>query len=154
MNIIKRYKNLKLIIEDSLLESIYQSSVPYYPKEFGGFLLGRYTTDLKTLYIKKSILATSFTSSRVEFTRENNYSEKYFQKLFIDEGMYYIGEWHTHPDNEPWFSTADLNAMLNIQKNQSIQIENPILLILSVTKNKLQDYKFFVLHNDRLEVYE
>ncbi|WP_227692058.1 MULTISPECIES: Mov34/MPN/PAD-1 family protein [Psychrobacter] len=154
MTITKHYKNLKLVVEDSLLKSIYQSSCGHYPKEYGGFLIGKYSDDFKTLYIEQSITAEIFKSSRIEFTRESNYLKSEFKKLFIDKGLYYIGEWHTHPNGEAWYSSTDLSAMINIKKDQGVSISNPILLILSITNDSLKDFNFFVLNNNRLELYE
>ncbi|WP_201571360.1 Mov34/MPN/PAD-1 family protein [Psychrobacter nivimaris] len=126
MTITKHYKNLKLVVEDSLLKSIYQSSCGHYPKEYGGFLIGKYSDDFKTLYIEQSITAEVFKSSRIEFTRESNYLKSEFKKLFIDKRLYYIGEWHTHPDGEAWYSSTDLSAMINIKKDQGVSIVSSI----------------------------
>ncbi|MEG9302886.1 MULTISPECIES: Mov34/MPN/PAD-1 family protein [Psychrobacter] len=154
MTITKHYKNLKLVVEDSLLESIYQSSCVHYPKEYGGFLIGKYSNDFKTLYIEQSITAEIFKSSRVEFTRESNYLKSEFEKLFINKGLYYVGEWHTHPDGEAWYSSTDLSAMISIAREKNVKIDNPILLILSITSDSLKDFNFFILNNERLELYE
>ena len=154
MTITKHYKNLKLVVEDSLLKSIYQSSCGHYPKEYGGFLIGKYSDDFKTLYIEQSITADIFKSSRIEFTRESSYLKTEFEKLFISKGLDYIGEWHTHPDGEAWYSSTDLNAMISITHEKNVKIDNPILLILSITNNSLRDFNFFVLNNNRLELYE
>lgn len=154
MTIIRHYKNLKLVVDDSLLESIYQSSCVHYPKEYGGFLVGKYSDDFKTLYIEQSITAGIFKSSRIEFTRESGYLKCEFEKLFINKGLYYIGEWHTHPDGEAWYSSTDLNAMISITHEKNVKIDNPILLILSITNNSLRDFNFFILNNNRLEIYE
>lgn len=154
MIIIKYYKNLKLVVDDSLLKSIYQSSCRHYPKEYGGFLIGKYSDDFKTLYIEQSITAEIFNSSRIEFNRESNYLKSEFEKLFIDKGLYYIGEWHTHPDGEAWYSSTDLKAMISIAHEKNVKIDNPILLILSIVSDSLKDFNFFVLNNSRLELYE
>lgn len=154
MTIIRHYKNLNLIVDDSLLESIYQSSCVHYPKEYGGFLIGKYSEDFKTLYVEQSITAEIFKSSQIEFTRESRHLKCEFEKLFINKGIYYIGEWHTHPDGEAWYSSTDLNAMISIVHEKNVKIDNPILLILSITNNSLRDFNFFILNNNRLEIYE
>lgn len=145
---------MKLVVDNSLLESIYQSSCEHYPKEYGGFLIGKYSDDFKTLHIEQSITAEIFKSSRFEFTRESNYLKSKFEKLFIDKGLYYIGEWHTHPNGEAWYSSTDLNAMTNIAREKNVKINNPILLILSINNDGLKDFNFFILNNERLELYE
>lgn len=154
MKVTKNYKNLKLVVDHGLLENIYQSSCEQYPNEYGGFLIGKYSQDFKTLYIEQSITADIFKSSQIEFIRESNHLKSKFENLFIDQGLYYIGEWHTHPDGEAWYSYTDLKAMQCIATEVDVKITNPILLILSITKDNLKDFNFFIFINNRLELYE
>ncbi len=44
--------------------------------------------------------------------------------------------------------------MISIAREKSVKIDNPILLILSITSDSLKDFNFFVLNNNRLELYE
>ena len=46
------------------------------------------------------------------------------------EGLQYVGEWHSHPNGSTQYSSTDLAAMIDIEKE--VAIENPLLLIVSV----------------------
>ncbi len=67
---------------------------------------------------------------------------------------YYIGEWHSHPNGSSMYSQTDLKAMIKIANCETVMIENPILLILSVTKNQLQDFSIYLYDNKELYLYE
>lgn len=44
--------------------------------------------------------------------------------------------------------------MNNIASCNTVQLNNPVLLILSISNNKLLDFNFFILDEGRLVVYE
>ena len=66
----------------------------------------------------------------------------------------YIGEWHTHPNGASHYSITDLNAMIETVSCETVQIKNPILLILSVTKNSVRNFTFYYYDNEKLISYE
>lgn len=152
--IVKKYKNLQLCFEHQIIEFITKIAIYHYPNEYGGFLLGYYSDDFTKLYIKDFLLVDKYASSPVEFRRELNVQIHNFEKIFQETGLYYIGEWHSHPNASEWYSLTDLQAMNNIASCNTIQIHNPILLILSISSNKLLDFNFFIFDESRLVVYE
>ena len=145
MNIIRYYKNLKLIISDSLLQEIALLSLQHYPNEFGGLLIGKYSENFKILNIYQSMMPECYQNSPIEFVRQSDNLQSYFNELFNETGLYYVGEWHTHPNGEAFYSHTDLQAMTTIAHFEYVQILNPILLILSITNNKVMDFNFFFL---------
>ncbi|EGQ78275.1 hypothetical protein HMPREF9418_0295 [Neisseria macacae ATCC 33926] len=44
--------------------------------------------------------------------------------------------------------------MNDIVSCDTVQLYNPVLLILSISSNKLLDFNFFIFDNGRLVVYE
>lgn len=145
---------LKLEVDSALLQKMSRLGLLHYPKEFGGFLVGRYSEDFSTLYVLDFLLTNVYINSALSFERVPKDLGGYFQNLYEKYGLYYIGEWHTHPDCSADYSQQDLMAMLGILKDPGVLIKNPILLILSLSSTTLKDYKFFVLKNDRLLEYE
>lgn len=151
---IKKYKNLQLYIEYSLIELMTKTAIHHYPNEYGGFLLGCYSDDFTKLYIKDFLWVDKYTNSPVEFRRELNMQIHDFEKIFQETGLYYIGEWHSHPNASAWYSLTDLQAMNDIATCNTVQLNNPVLLILSISNNKLLDLNFFIFDEGRLVVYE
>lgn len=154
MRITKVYNNLELIIEEKLLNEIGNIGVKHFPNEFGGFLIGKYSNDYKSLYIKSFILPLKYKGSPFLFERSIEGITNQFKKIFKDNNQYYIGEWHTHPNGSTMFSQTDLNAMIETVKCETVQIKNPILLILSVDSKKINDYTFYFYKNEKLMPYE
>ena len=96
--IVKKYKNLQLCFKRQLIEKMTKIAIHHYPNEYGGFLLGCYADDFTRLYIKDFLLVDKYTSSSVEFRRELNSKIHNFENIFQETGLYYIGEWHSHPN--------------------------------------------------------
>ena len=67
---------------------------------------------------------------------------------------YYVGEWHTHPNGSTKYSSTDLNAMIKIAKDDNVVIENPILLILSINKDKSYKFSFYLYASEKLIEYD
>ena len=155
MKLINKEKKIELEIEDTLLDKLSSIALQHYPNEFGGFLIGYYASNFKSLIITDYILPNKYKSDRYLFERSTNGIEKKLKKLFTNtKQQYYVGEWHTHPDGSINYSTTDLKAMNNIVESNSIRIENPILLIISVGINKTNDYGFYIFNNNKLLKYE
>lgn len=152
--IVKKYKNLQLCFKRQLIEKMTKIAIHHYPNEYDGFLLGCYADDFTRLYIKDFLLVDKYTSSSVEFRRELNSKIHNFENIFQETGLYYIGEWHSHPNASAWYSLTDLQAMNDIVSCDTVQLYNPVLLILSISSNKLLDFNFFIFDQGRLVVYE
>lgn len=150
-NIIK-YKNLNLEYSDSLLLELKQIGTNSYPNEVGGFLIGQYSDDLKSLKVTDFIMPKEYKSTPTSFTRNIEGLLDLF-KRFFSKREFYVGEWHTHPNGTSDYSTTDLTAMVNCAECETVSIENPILLILGVSKTSLIEYSFYVLKNKTLHKY-
>ncbi|MGN6880456.1 Mov34/MPN/PAD-1 family protein [Neisseria sp. P0020.S005] len=152
--IVKKYKNLQLCFKRQIIEQMAKIAIHHYPNEYGGFLLGCYSDDFTRLHIKDFLLVDKYTSSSVKFRRELNSKIHNFENIFQETELYYIGEWHSHPNASAWYSLTDLQAMNDIVSCDTVQLYNPVLLILSISSNKLLDFNFFIFDQGRLVVYE
>ena len=143
--IVKKYKNLQLCFKRQIVEQMAKIAIHHYPNEYG---------DFTRLHIKDFLLVDKYTSSSVEFRRELNSKIHNFENIFQETELYYIGEWHSHPNASAWYSLTDLQAMNDIVSCDTVQLYNPVLLILSISSNKLLDFNFFIFDQGRLVVYE
>lgn len=143
---------LEIEYNDNLLNELFEIALVHYPNEIGGYLLGKYSEDKKTAIIVKQITALKYSNSPVSFKHiVNEETRDLFFKLFEDEGIHYIGEWHTHPNSNSCYSQTDFNALKKIAKGD---IENPILLIIGFDKKGIIDYSFNVFFNKKVYKYE
>ena len=122
-----------------------------YPNENGGMLAGRYSADSHTVYIEKLVVPIKKETSRTTFMRNIQGLEKVWEKL-AKEGLRYVGEWHSHPNGSTKYSSTDLAAMIDIEKE--VKIENPLLLIVGVRNGELSSHTFYCYKNNKLLEYK
>ena len=146
---------LSLEIEDMLLNSLLVEGKKHYPNEFGGFLIGNYSNNNKHLKLTDSILPTKYKSSRRNFERTTEGIEEHLKKMYYEKpSKFYVGEWHTHPNNNSTIpSSTDISAIYTIVNMPDSCIKNPILLIIGYTKSQI-DFGFYVYFNNKLYRYE
>lgn len=149
-----KYKNLELIIESELIHELANTGMKHYPNEFGGFLIGNYSSDFKKLYISDYILPRKYKGYPFEFVRYIDGLLSVFKRIFKEKKLYYIGEWHTHPNGSTMYSHTDLNTMIEAAKCDTVKIKNPVLLILSIGKTDINGYAFYYLNDKKLIPYE
>lgn len=154
MRFYNKHRKVELIISEELLDEISKVGIKHFPNEFGGFLIGNYSADYKTLYINEFILPKDYKGSKFFFERSSKGMKVFFNNLFKKKKEFYIGEWHTHPNGSTQFSPTDLKAMTSIESSPSVVIKNPVLLILSVSKYKLNQATFYIYDNQTLIPYE
>lgn len=154
MRLVNKTKKVELIIEESLINELATIGIQHFPNEFGGFLFGRYSFDFRTLHINGFILPSKYNGFPYLFERSVDGLKEALDTLFKESNQYYIGEWHTHPNGSTQYSQTDLNTMVEISSCKTVYIENPVLLILSVTNEKLQDYTFYLYDDKNLNAYE
>ncbi|WP_407476598.1 Mov34/MPN/PAD-1 family protein [Elizabethkingia anophelis] len=154
MKLINPVNKLELVIDDGLLEKIGKIGVKHYPNEFGGFLIGKYSKDLKTLYITDYLLPKKYKGYPTVFQRSIDGLPTAFQDIFKTKNEYYIGEWHTHPNGSTMYSQTDLQAMIATSECETVQIKNPILLIFSINQKEVNNYTFYFYADNNLTAYE
>lgn len=155
MKLINKHKKLELVVENEIIDRLFSVASEHYPNEYGGFLIGYYSSDFKSLTITNFILPNKYKSYQYLFERSTEGVEKELKEFFNGKNkQYYLGEWHTHPNGSTNYSIIDLNAMINIANSESIRIKNPILLILSIGKDKMNGFDFYLYDNKTLLRYE
>lgn len=155
MKLINKHKNLDLIFDDVLLNKLSLLGIKNYPNEFGGFLIGYYKDNNKSLIITDTISPKIYKGSPCLFKRSSLGIDSMLKELYSQNPKkYYIGEWHTHPNGSTMHSQTDLNAMIEIENCETVNIKNPVLLILGIDKTKMDDFSFYIYDNKKLLKYE
>ena len=143
--------DLYIEIKASLFNQIKLQAEGEYPNENGGMLAGRYSADRHTVYIEKVVVPVEKLTGRTSFIRNTKGLEKVWKQL-VKEGLRYVGEWHSHPNGSTQYSSTDLTAMIDIEKE--VAIENPILLIVGVRNDGLSAHTFYCYKNNKLLEYK
>lgn len=154
MDFINKSNELFLSIEDELLNKLTNIAIKNFPNESGGILIGNYSSDFRTLYIRDFITPKTQKKSLFFYKRSVSNLSETLKKLYEEKGQYYIGEWHSHPNGNSMYSSTDLNAMISIAKSETVNIKNPILLILGIKKSNLEEFSIYFYNNKGLHRYE
>ena len=143
--------NLYIEIKASVFNQIKLQAEGEYPNENGGMLAGRYSADRHAVYIEKVVVPVEKLTGRTTFMRKTNGLEKVWEQL-SQEGLRYVGEWHSHPNGSTQYSGSDLAAIIDIEKE--VAIENPILMIVGVRGCRLSALTFYCYKNNKLLEYK
>ena len=143
--------DLYIEIKASVFNQIKLQAEGEYPNENGGMLAGRYSADRHTVYIEKVVVPVEKLTGRTTFMRKTNGLEKVWEQL-SQEGLRYVGEWHSHPNGSTQYSGSDLAAMIDIEKE--VAIENPILMIVGVRGCRLSTLTFYCYKSNKLLEYK
>lgn len=146
------FRGLSLKIENKFLEYIYSKALDAYPNEVGGMLAGRYENKNSAI-VETIIMPKVLSGTPSEFVRNTAGLEELWYKL-NNEGIEYLGEWHTHPNGSTHYSRTDLNAMREIVRDENVSILNPILLILSLDKAKAMEHDVYLYDSSRLLTFQ
>lgn len=152
------YKNkeigLIINVEDALLSNIIDIGIQHYPNEFGGFLIGNYSNNQTQLNITDTILPNKYKATPYLFERDTIGIEDKLKNYYNENPQkYYVGEWHTHPNNLPIPSGKDIRAINSILNHKDVSITNPVMLIIGCNEAKIE-LGFYVQFKNKLYRYE
>jgi integrative and conjugative element protein (TIGR02256 family) len=153
----KKYINpdgLTVTLPATVFVEIKKQVIKHYPKECGGIFVGKIINDNEAL-IEKMMVPRKFYSTRVFFLRVTGFLNKWLERVFNQSQgeLYYLGEWHSHPDAAPIPSWKDLDSMEKIAKNPDKRIQTPLLLIVGFNSRSFSE-KFYLYTNQKLVPYE
>lgn len=143
--------DLYINIQVSVFNQIRLQAEGEYPNENGGMLAGRYSADRHTVYIEKVVTPMEKLTGRSTFKRNAKGLEKVWEQLAKD-GLRYVGEWHSHPNGSTQYSSTDLAAMVDIEKE--VTIANPLLLIVGVRSDGVNTHTFYCYKDNKLLEYK
>ena len=143
--------DLYIKIQTSVFNQIQLQAEGEYPNENGGMLAGRYSADRHTVYIEKIVVPVEKLTGRTTFKRNAKGLEKVWEQL-AKAGLRYVGEWHSHPNGSTQYSSTDLAAMVDIEKE--VTLANPLLLIVGVRSDGISTHTFYCYKNNKLLEYK
>jgi len=145
---------LELEVDLVLIQKLFPIIKDHLPNEFGGIIVGYYSNDFSKVTITEFLNAQEYKSSRYYFERGIKGLKSELKRLYNKQPKeYYVGEWHSHPNGSTEFSMTDLSTMQQISNRKSVKIENPLLLIISVSQIK-EEFQFYLYSKNYLTKYE
>ena len=152
---IEPVSNLRLYILEETLKKIEECTYKYHPKETGGILVGSFSGDNKTVFIKDCIQPDTIDSSPSHFTRLSQKLNDKLKELHLSSKgeLVYVGEWHSHPNSSSSYSSTDFKAMKEIAHDTDTRNKNPILIINGI-KSGESDFSFYLFKENNLLTYK
>ena len=145
--------NLYLEIDSKVVQDIRKQAVEAFPNETGGFLVGKYSVDNNTAIVSLVLTPVKIASGPTCFQRETDGMESVWDELY-KEGLVYLGEWHSHPNGNSMYSATDKKALTNIARSETVVINNPIMMIVSLSKKKINRMNAYYYNNGEIIEYE
>lgn len=145
-----RYVNggMSIVLPEKIKDKIESLCVNQLGLETGGIIVGYYTADQSTAIVCDVTDAPADSKfGRCKFYRGISGLDKLLKRVW-NQGKYYLGEWHYHPDSSPEPSAIDDQQMLKISKNHKASCPEPILLVAS-DKNRVFSYTVSVYKQGR-----
>ena len=140
-----------------LKQEIYKEMIGYCseanPYETGGILIGNYSHNQMIADILQITPAPKNSQySKYNFHRSVSGLKELLDSLW-DQGLFYLGEWHYHPNASADPSATDLKQMFSLSRNNNLKCPEPILIIIGGAENNWQISAsvFFNKNHVRLE---
>lgn len=123
-------RSFSVILKPDVVRHVVQHATETSHAETGGILIGKYSAagDSVTV-IEASAKPRDSLVERFAFQRGLQ-GLKALLSTRWNMGLYYVGEWHSHPGGSPRPSGPDLVAMRKIAGNAKYQCRAPVLLII------------------------
>ena len=123
-----------------------------HPYETGGILIGSYSVDQTTANILK--ITPPPKNSKLEkcrFYRSSKGLKKILDEAW-DQGQYYLGEWHYHPNAFSLPSVTDKKQMINLSQSKQLKCPEPILIIIGGYKNNWNVNVHLYVNNQEIKM--
>lgn len=136
---------VSVVLPDSVRDELFSLCTKSFPLETGGIIYGSYTDDNLSASIK-GVTAQSSDSraGRTWFHRGIDKLQNYLNTLWTSR-LYYLGEWHFHPNGAPQPSGRDLSSLRSIATSPKTNCTSPLMLIVGGTKLNLS-YRIFIVN--------
>lgn len=109
--------------------------------EMGGIILGKVIGE--TIYVSKASIPTSYDrSSRYNFNRDKKSAQLFIDYEFLNSKgtIIYIGEWHTHPEENPTPSAPDRRMITSQFKRNKINEDFLLMVIVGLKSTYVAVY--------------
>lgn len=125
-----RSGDLSVNIDGSVTSAIRAAYDAALPCEVGGLLFGTYPSSCS---VRVSDVLMCPAGGLAEFERTSP-DPKDVQTLW-DRGLFFVGDWHSHPMSDPCPSGIDIRTMIETAEDPDAKCPAPIMLIVGETES-------------------
>lgn len=127
-----KFEDFSIIINKNVLEEIKKyRQLNLNDMESGGMLIGSITKDEKMLVINEMTFPLKEDiQNRYKFVRSTKHNQLLREKwLKSEKTLMYLGEWHTHPQDNPEYSSQDYKNWKMLMRDSITFIDYLIFII-------------------------
>ena len=130
LKFLSKEEKFSIILPPKPSSEIIRAAKKYYPNEVGGALVGYYDKNKNNAIVISIINITEGGRFQLKIKGKSLHVE--LQKIWKQSKgtLYYLGEWHSHPNNTPKPSILDRKTMMSIGRSKSEYCTSPILIII------------------------
>lgn len=130
MFFLDEHRRYNVNLDNKCYEQMLYYSDKANPYETGGILIGNYSLNLTTANILQiTPPPKNSTYKKYSFYRSSTELKKILDAAW-EQGYYYLGEWHYHPNKLAIPSKVDIKQMIDFSENRSLRCPEPILIII------------------------
>lgn len=146
-------RNLSLKISQDILDEMYSKALASFPNETGGMFAGCISEDGHEAIVERLVVPSRTESTYATFVRKTDGMDQMWIEL-SEQGLTYLGEWHTHPKGTTQYSNTDYQAMVGIANDKNVALATPLLFIISLKDSGITDNRAYLYDNGTLLKYE
>lgn len=118
----------RILFKERVIEHMARyRQLSWYSREAGGQLFGSFTSN-EVLVLKATGPYRGDQRGRSSY-RSNPQAAQQAIDRQAGEGLFYLGEWHTHPEEYPVASTTDHSAMEKLRRASKTRLETLLMVI-------------------------
>jgi integrative and conjugative element protein (TIGR02256 family) len=138
---------VSVLLPDKILYELFALCTKAFPLETGGIIYGDYTDDNSCASIKGVTgQTTDSRAGRTWFHRGVGKLQILLNNLWRNK-LYYLGEWHFHPNGAPDPSGRDLSSLKSIAESSRTHCTDPLMLIVGGNKSTFT-YRAYLVNGD------
>ena len=141
--------DIAIELKIDILKEIHKKCIESYPKETGGVLFGYYKEENLAFITDIWEEENTLNKNKTRFVRGTNGLKNISDELW-KQNIYYLGEWHYHPDGTCDASNTDIQTIIGISKNNMYKCPEPIMLIIGSLNAKSFSEAFYLVNKESL----
>ena len=120
-----------LIVPRSCYESMLLEAAARGRVETGGILIGTSCADGTAVVSHVVGPGPKAVHQRDGFIPDHDYHDRELARIYAESGrkVHYLGDWHTHPEGEPFLSPLDRHTLAFMAMSESIRVPRVFMLI-------------------------
>ena len=119
-------------INRSVCERILIETKRFFPTETGGVLIGYWGNHNEVVITDMIDAGPTAIHEEMSFIPDHEYQLRKIEALYFatERTERYLGDWHSHPNAEPYLSEKDKATLKKIAAYKEARLQKPLMLVI------------------------